>query len=434
MGNLSNENYLVVDLSAGESSEEMLDEGFFTENIGGAAANLALYKQFEADDPVILGTGLLTGSMVPGSAAGIITAKSPRTGKVCHAAFNLWGGSELKYTGFDYVVIKGASAKPVCLWIHDQMADINDASNLWGKTAWETTDALRYSLGEDLIQNLTIGPAGEKGSDLAQVVLNYWATEDRWGFGALFGQKNLKSVAMRGMGLMEIAGEDDFVEACIGIVDEFKSSPIAGKQGISDISAALGEDITEWLAPKLHRHSACYNTSYPTNTFLKLDEDPKIMKETKVEEPGVLITNIEDIMGFKKMGLSVEDAGRALQACLKSGVDPVAAAELCQKNGKTSLGDIKGALSSLSGPADSTGSGTMSPCFPEKSLFTDEGSGAEWQQRRLAVAHILGIQPLFALMSPFLPEEKLIELVNLGTDLGITADQLNNAVNAVLGG
>lgn len=433
MGYLSNENYLIVNLSTGETSEERLDSEFFAENIGGAAVNLALYKQYETDNPIVIGTGLLTGTLVPGGGAGIITAKSPRTGKVCHASFGLYGGAELKYSGFDYVVIKGASQKPVCLWLHDSIADINDATEVWGKNVWESTDKLRYALGEDLIQILVIGPEGEKGSSLAQVMLNYWATEDRWGFGALFGQKKLKGVAIRGMGLLEVKGEDDFVQACAGVLNAFREGPAAGKKGIADISAAIGEDISEWIAPLVHRNSACYSTSYPTNTFIKFDEDPRIMKESDIAEPGVMITNIYDILGFKKMGLSAADAGRALQACLKQGIDPAAAAELCQKAGKTSLGDIKGAITGLSGNPESTGKGTLSPYMPAKSLFYNEGSGAEWRDRRLATALIFGIQPVFSLMSPFLTDDKLIELANLGTDFGLTVDALKKAVNAVLG-
>ncbi len=433
MGYLSNENYLIVNLSTGETAEERLDSEFFTQNIGGAAANLALYKKYEADDPIVVGTGLLTGTMVPGGAAGIITAKSPRTGKVCHASFGLYGGAELKYAGFDYVVIKGASPKPVILWLHDSIADINDATEVWGKNVWESTDKLRYALGEDLIQILVIGPEGEKGSGLAQVMLNYWSTEDRWGFGALFGKKKLKAIAMRGMGLLEIKGEDDFVQACAAALDEFRKGPAAGKQGIADISAAMGDDITSWIAPLVHRNSACYNTSYPTNTFIKFDEDPKAMKESDIAEPGVMIMNIYDILGFKKMGLPAADAGRALQACNKQGIDPIAAAELCEKAGKKSLGDIKGAIAGLSGNPESTGKGTISPYMPQKSLFHDGGSGAEWRDKRVATALVLGIQPVFSLMSPFLSDDKLIELANLGTDLGLTTDALKKAVGTVLG-
>jgi aldehyde:ferredoxin oxidoreductase len=129
----------------------------------------------------------------------MITAKSPLTGKVCHAPFTLYAGLELKYSGFDYVVIKGKSPKPVYLWMHDGVADISDAKDVWGKDVWTSTDTIREVMGDQLIQVLTIGKAGESESDFAQVCINYWASGDRWGFGKLFGQKKLKGVALRGM-------------------------------------------------------------------------------------------------------------------------------------------------------------------------------------------------------------------------------------------
>ena len=198
----------------------------------------------------------------------MISAKSPRTGDLTHAPFTLKAGMELKYTGFDYVVIVGKSEKPIFLWLHDGIADIQDASGLWGKDTWNTTDIIRKNMGDDLIQTLVIGPAGEEGSDLAQICVNYWANGDCWGFGKVFGEKNLKAVALRGMGLLEISDAEDFVDQCFEIFETIKGSKIQGKCGVEDILMEMGEtDAHEWLAPVLHRHSACYNTPYPTNTF-----------------------------------------------------------------------------------------------------------------------------------------------------------------------
>ena len=437
MGNLTSETLLIIDLASGEISEEMIEDEFYKEHVGGAAANLALYKKYQDEDPIVLGTGLLAGTLVPGSSLSVITAKSPRTGKVCHAPVNLYGGIELKYTGFDFVVIKGVSEKPVYLWLHDQVADVSEADEYWGLDVWETTDKMRVGLGEDLIQVLAIGKAGENASPLAQVNLNYWATGDQWGFGGLFGQKKIKAIAMRGMGMFDMDDEDAFLKNALGVLNEFKNSPLASKKGIAEIGAEIGEDIAGWLEPLTHRHSACFNTPVAFNTFLKFDDDPKILKETDVEEPGILLTNIYDILGFKNLGMSVEDAARVLQACMKYGIDPVAVAELSQKAGKKSLDEIKGSFSELSGDVAATGKGTLSPCTPLKPLFHDagsEGQASDWWEKRQAVAYICGIQHFFILMAPFLSDEKLLEFINQGTGLEITADVLNKAVAAVISG
>ena len=69
-------------------------------------------------------------------------------------------------------------------------------------------------VGDDLVQVLAIGRAGETGSDLAEVSINFWASGDRWGFGHVFGQKRLKLIAVRGMGLLEIAEPEEFLGQC----------------------------------------------------------------------------------------------------------------------------------------------------------------------------------------------------------------------------
>ncbi len=422
MGYLNNETYLVVDLATGEAEEESIDEEFFQEHVGGAAANLALYEEHKDGDPIVLGTGLLTGTLVPGGGSGVITAKSPRTGQVCHAPLTLWTGMELKYSGFDFVVIKNVSENPVFLWLHDSIADVRNADKIWGKDTWATTSELRTELGEDIIQVLTIGQAGEKGSDLAQVMANYWATGDCWGFGGLLGQKKVKAIAMRGMGMFDMEEMDDFMAGAAALTAEAKAALSGITPGIGGLSAAMGEDLTDWLAPLAHRNKACFNCPVPMNTFIKFNEDPGVMDETDVADPGVLITSVADILGFKNMGLSLEDAGKALAACNKQGIDPQAVADLCTKAGNTDLGAIQGALSGLAGPTDATPKGPMSNWAPEALA----GSG-DWKQLQ-ALANVLGLHTRYILMAPFLTPEKLLEMVNLGTGFDISSQALDAAM------
>ena len=332
---LSSERILIVDLEAGEVSEDELDEDLVAEKIGGAGITKALYEEYQDDEPIVMGTGLLTGTLYPASALAMITARSPVSGNVCHAPVTYHAGIELKYAGFDYVVVKGRSNTPVYLWIHDGVADISDASELWGKDLWETTDALRRTLGDDLIQVLGIGPAGEGGSDIAQVGVNYWASGDRFGFAKLFGQKNLKGVALRGMGLLEIADPEAFVDAAFELLSSIKGGAAVGKKGVEDICAALGEaDVKDWLAPLVHRYSACYNTPYPSHTFVFLDADPKTLADPGTDEPGFRVTDVEALLGFKKLGLSAEAACRLMKTCARQGVDAAAVAELSGAGGK----------------------------------------------------------------------------------------------------
>jgi len=420
---LSTNKIAIVDLTNSKVSDQELDEDLVKEKIGGAGITTALYEQYQNEDPIVLGTGLLTGTLAPASALGMITAKSPLTGKVCHAPFTLYAGLELKYSGFDYVVIKGKSQKPVYLWMHDGVADVSDAKDVWGKDVWASTDTIRELMGDQLIQVLTIGKAGESESDFAQVCINYWGSGDRWGFGKLFGQKKLKLVALRGMSLLELSDAEGFVQQCKELLSALKVGAFAEKRGIAEIPVATGEeDIRKWLAPLVHRHQSCFNTPFPTNTFVFLDEDPGLLKESEKNEPGFLITDLYGLLGFKKLGLSAADACALLRECAKYGIDATAVAELSQKAGKKKPDEIKKTFSGLKGTLENIGKGRFSPWCPNFGLPANE-----WE-RKQAVAYIFGIHPIFAMVAPELSEEKLIELANVGTGLGFTSETLDKVI------
>ncbi|AFM27941.1 aldehyde ferredoxin oxidoreductase N-terminal domain-containing protein [Desulfomonile tiedjei] len=434
MDYLSSNKILIVDLNTGETSEEELDDDLVSQKIGGVGITSSLYETYKDRDPIILGSGLLTGTLFPASALAVISAKSPRTGYLTHSPVTLKAGMELKYTGFDYVVILGKSEKPVFLWLHDGVADVQDASELWGKDVWNTTDLLRKSMGDDLIQTLVIGQAGEEGSDLAQVCVNYWANGDCWGFGKVFGKKNLKAVALRGMGLLEISDAEDFVDQCFEIYESIKGSALAGKRGVEDILIAMGEnDAREWLAPVLHRHSACYNTPYPTNTFIYLDEDPKMLTEPDKSEPGFMITDIEALLALKKLGFSAADAGYVLRACSRRGVDPAAVAEIVGKSGQKDPKAIEQSLVGLQGTVTIPEGAKFSSWAPEQPIFGDFGpsggsSTNDWWTRRQAVAYLFGIHPIFANMSPELSEEIILEMINKGTGLELSQETVDQVI------
>lgn len=432
MDYLSTDKILIVDLATSDVEEDELEESLVSEKIGGAGITKYLYDKYADADPIVIGTGLLTGTTCPASASGLITGKSPVTGKVCHCPITYKVGVEIKFSGFDYIVIKGAAANPSYLWIHDGVADICDAADIWGKDVWESTEFLRDLVGDELLQTMMIGPAGEKKSDYAQVCYNHWNSPDRFGFGKLFGSRNLKGLAFRGMGLIECADVEDYVSRSLEILKELKANDFLSKKGIAELASAIGEeDLTGWLAPIVHRHSADYFTPYATITALFMDEDPKRVEETKVPEPGVLTSDIYALISLKKAGFSAEDAGRLLKATAKYGIDPLAVIEL---SGKTSLDDCTAAFDSLSGSMALKGKGIFSPWCPARPIFNDFGLSGDdveavaWWERRQAVAAVFGIQPLFAVMCPELSEETLLELASMGTELDLDQDLLDEVV------
>ncbi len=436
---LSADKILIVDLAAGDISEEELPEDLVQEHIGGAAVCKYLYEAHAEAEPIVLGTGLLTGTLCPGAATGIISAKSPRTGQLAHAPITLKSAIELKYSGFDYVVIKGSSQSPVFLWLHDSVADIMDASDVWDLDTWQTTDAWRQNLGEDIIQTMVVGRAGISGSSLAQIILNYWASGDRFGFGALFAQKNLKGVAMRGMGLLEVADPEGFVDKSLELLENIKNGPLAGKYGAGEIGTALGDpEFNDWLEPLIHRHSACFNTPYATNSFVFLDEDPARKEDPRTPEPGLLVTDVQALMTLKKQGLQAEDACRIMKNCLKQGIDTAGAAELASQKGLATAGEIEQLLEKIASAAETAVEARQdifSPWCPAQPVFGQFETGSDpealkkWWKRRQAVAYIFGIHPLFSVMSAELSEDILLELANMGAELDLSPEDLQQAVD-----
>ncbi len=450
MESLSSGKYAVVDLNEQEIHDDYLEDDFYEKNLGGARANLALFEKYKDEDPIVIGTGLLTGTLVPGGALAVITAKSPISGKVCHAPSFLWVGSELKYAGFDYVVLKGRSETPAHLWLHDGLADLEEASDLWGADTWKTVDDLRTIHGDDLIQVLSIGEAGEKGVDFAQIALNYWNSGDRFGFGKIFGEKNVKAVAIRGMAMLEIDSSRKFVDKCLQLVRSVKTGAIAGKKGNVQFPGYLGlESISEWIDPLVHRYSSCFACPYCCNTFLKYHESPQVMKESNIVEPGVMITDVGGLLGFKDAGMDARNAGMAVEVCSRLGANPVAVAKWAKEAGRTTVEALSEALSSWIGEnrkvkgiepwpvADGAAKieaeeGLFSPWTPPSPVFADFGLGnnpeerANWWRKRNSMAYTLGICPILCMMSSELEPEVLAELIQLGTGLEVDKDLLLN--------
>ncbi|MDY6865043.1 MAG: aldehyde ferredoxin oxidoreductase N-terminal domain-containing protein [Halobacteriota archaeon] len=417
---------LVVDLESGEVEEVDLEEEFIQENIGGAAANLALYEEYKDKDPIIFGSGFFTGTLISGSALGIVTAKSPVTGEVAHAPIAWFFGPELKLSGYDFVVVCGKSEKPVYLWLHDEMADVKDAAEVWGKNTWETTDFLRNELGDDRVQVLTVGKAGENRVRHAQLVNNYWCSGDKFGFGAIFGEKNVKALALRGMGELELEDPDAFLEKDLELLEKIKAE-IMGKN-VEQLAESAGVNI-EGLEPFIHRHTACFNCPFPCRPYVKYNEVSTVMASSRVKEPGVLISDLYGLATFSKK-LDMETSLRAIEKCCRVGIDPVVAGTLIKNS---ELDDVIREIDSMV-PAESDTSG-IKPWGKEVDYGTF-GSFCppltdDWKDK-VALGYTLGICPILLSFVSELSKEVLVEIINITTGWEISTDDLDSAVSKLL--
>jgi len=151
-----------------------------------------------ADNKIIWATGPLTGTMASTGGRYTVITKGPLTGAIaCSNSGGYWG-AELKMAGWDMVIFEGKSAKPVYLYICDDVAELRDADHLWGKSVWQTEDMLKKSHQDPLLRISSIGKSGENGVLYAAVVNDLHRAAGRSGVGAVMGSKNLKAIAVRG--------------------------------------------------------------------------------------------------------------------------------------------------------------------------------------------------------------------------------------------
>lgn len=166
---------------------------------------------FDSANKIVFGTGPLVGTAAPASGRYTVASKNAFTGGVGSANSGGFFGPELKYAGYDHIVIQGRNRYPCYIWIDDDLVKVMDAPHLWGKTTWETDDIIRKELGDKDVQIASIGPAGENLVRSACIVNNGGRVAGKCGLGAIMGSKNLKAVAVRGTGEIEVARPEEFM-------------------------------------------------------------------------------------------------------------------------------------------------------------------------------------------------------------------------------
>lgn len=195
-------NILYVDLTSGRVRKEPLDAEMVRNYIGGAGINNRLaYDLIPPDaDPlspqnaIIIGTGPFNGTIIPGSSQVMIVYKSPLNNAFPHSNGGGCFSHFLKSSGYDHLVITGRSEKPVYLKINDEDVEICDASNLWGKDVFESTDELRRKYEPCSI--IPIGQAGENLVNISVTQIDKGGTVGSGGLPAVMGSKKLKAIVV----------------------------------------------------------------------------------------------------------------------------------------------------------------------------------------------------------------------------------------------
>jgi aldehyde:ferredoxin oxidoreductase len=192
------------------------DVGLFVGGKGFGA--LALWRElkphvdpFSPENIVVFATGPLTGTLCPSVRMCIVT-KSPLTNTFCDSHIGGHLGPEIKFAGYDVILVKGKSERPVYLWINDEEVEICDAKHLWGLDTFQTEERIREERKDPTIRVACIGPAGEKLVKFALVNTERYRHAGRGGVGAVMGSKNLKALAVKGSGQIRIHNLEVFTQ------------------------------------------------------------------------------------------------------------------------------------------------------------------------------------------------------------------------------
>jgi aldehyde:ferredoxin oxidoreductase len=282
----------------------------------------------------------MVGSGFPGTSRFIVSAKSPQTGIWGESACGGTFSPDLKRAGYDGIVIDGKAKSPVYISITDDGAQILDASHLWGKDIYETTDMLKEK--DKSLKVLAIGPAGENRVRIAAIGNDKGHFSGRTGLGAVMGSKNLKAIVAKGSKKIEKADDDTYKKFLKEAMQEVKDSALAesihlmGSDANMDVGMVIGDvPIKNWTVAQdfdlssslsgptmrekyLTKAHACSNCPVACKRVVKVDEGPF----KTLEGPG---PEYETCGTFGTMLMNNDLAGviKANELCNKYGMDTI---------------------------------------------------------------------------------------------------------------
>jgi aldehyde:ferredoxin oxidoreductase len=223
---------LRIDLEKRKIRKKMVEKSMIKTYIGGSGfCAVTLYQELKpGTDPLgkenilYFATGPFTGTLWPQSSRYTVAAKSPLTDGWGESHSGGFWGPELKFAGYDGIIIEGISDNPVYMIIEDNSVSIHDADDLWGLNTHETEDRLQKEFGRD-IKVVSIGPAGEKNVLISCIINDKHRAAARSGLGAVMGSKKLKAIAVRGSGGIKIPDVREYVQVMNEMHEKIRNNP-----------------------------------------------------------------------------------------------------------------------------------------------------------------------------------------------------------------
>ncbi len=224
------------------------------------------------ENKLIIATGPLSGTPTPTGGRYMVITKSPLTDTIASSNSGGRWGAELKFAGYDMIILEGKSDTPVYIDIQDDQVEIKNADHLWGQVVSKTTELLNKEVGEKS-KILTIGPAGEKLSRIASVMNDVDRAAGRSGVGAVMGSKNVKAISVRGTTKPEVHDKEALKEVVSTMNKQIKDNGVTG-EGLPTYGTAVLVNIINELG------------AFPTNNFQTgvFDKAEEISGETLAEK------------------------------------------------------------------------------------------------------------------------------------------------------
>jgi len=302
---------LRVDLTKGTVKSEPLNMEWADKYLGqrGLASKYLIEEINPKCDPlgpenkVIFATGPLTGTCASTGGRYSVITKGPLTGAIaCSNSGGYWG-AELKFAGWDMIILEGSSPKPVYLTVFDDNVELRDAAPIWGKSVWDTDAWIKAQHQDPMVHVAAIGVAGENKVLYSCIVNDLHRAAGRSGVGAALGSKNVKAIAVRGTKGVKVKDFKAFMAATAAGKKVLKDNAVTGQglpafgtqvlmnvineagalptrnseevqfDGAKDISAeAMAEPRKSDGKPNLLTNQACFGCTIACGRISKIDE------------------------------------------------------------------------------------------------------------------------------------------------------------------
>lgn len=344
---------LRINLNNNTIKKETLDPQFLKDYLGGRGLNIRrLYEEvppevnpLSEDNKMFIGVGPLTGTLFPGAARVNFTAKSPQTNILGDSNTGGFLGPEIKFAGFDQIILEGKADQLSYLYIKDGEAEIRSAKHLKQLDTFETQEKIKEELGDSRVQIAAIGPAAENGVKYSGIFCNMVRAAARTGMGLVLASKNIKAIAVRGTMDLGAKKPDKFKTLIDKMDQEIKNHSeyeIRTRLGTTQLVASLnelgclatrhfqtgyfedGDKVSgEYLEENYkQKEKGCFACTIPCSRFFEIKKGK--YKGLKSEGP-----EFEGLAGFSsRVGVSdIEDALNGVDLCNRYGLDVITTSE-----------------------------------------------------------------------------------------------------------